>query len=471
MSTLQKAYDHAPIAVQNVMLSLYGVVLRYRRYGPMQRAKTVQLARSERLTSPELAQLQLNALKHLTAAASRDVPFYHGRLPTGGVSSFAELRDLPILSKSEVQAAGKAMVSTRYRGSRLQKIYTGGTTGTPLTIYCDRKALQHNYAFFSRFRTWAGFTTADRTATFAGRNIVPAGSGAPFWRHNWASRTLLCSSYHLAPDTIDAYLDALAEFGPHLIDAYPSALASLANRALARGDGRIRAKAIITSSETLHSEVRDAAEAAFGCRVFDHYGAAEMAAFITQCERGAYHVNPEYGIVELIVDGRPARIGESGEIVATGFVNDAMPFIRYATGDVAVMTDEHCRCGRAFPVVERLEGRSDDVITTLDGRKIGRLDPVFKVITSIHEARIVQDAPGHVRVEVVPWDVLPDRERSALKSELERRLGPTMKVSIVEVDRLERTRAGKLRTVVNLVDPPVMAPVGARVGAPSEGPE
>jgi phenylacetate-CoA ligase len=451
LSVLRTLYDDAPVAVQNVMISTYGLWLRHLRYGTGHRARVAALRRAERLAPAEWRANQIARLAAVTAAAAKDVPFYRERLRAGGVASPEALLDVPVLSKAEAQDAGRALVSNRYAGQTLQEIHTGGTTGRPLVVYCDREALQRNYAFFFRIREWAGIDMDDRVATFAGRTIVAPARSAPFWRHNWASRTLLCSSYHLAPDTLDAYLDALARFGPALIDAYPSSLEPLARRALERTDRRIHLKAIITSSETLFPEARSAMEAAFNCRVFDHYGSAEMVACVSQCEAGRYHIHPDFGMLEVLVDGRPALPGETGEIVATGFVNDVMPLIRYTTGDLAVLGEGGCPCGRTFPVIERIEGRQDDCIITPEGRRIGRLDPIFKAVQGIHEARIVQDAADHIRVEVVPRPVVSDAEHATLLDELRRRVGPTMRITIVPVERIARTGRGKLRTVVNLV--------------------
>jgi len=185
--------------------------------------------------------------------------------------------------------------------------------------------------------------------------------------------------------------------------------------------------------------------------VFDHYGAAEMAALVTQCEAGTYHANPEFGIVEVLQDGRPARPGEVGEIVATGFVNPVMPLIRYATGDLAEPGAGRCACGRAFPSLARLEGRTDDVLVTPEGRWIGRLDPIFKGVSSLHETQIVQDRTDHVRVDVVPVAAFTDGERDALVHALRQRLGPSMQIDVVQVGRIPRTAAGKFPAVVNLV--------------------
>jgi phenylacetate-CoA ligase len=163
-------------------------------------------------------------------------------------------------------------------------------------------------------------------------------------------------------------------------------------------------------------------------------------------------VNPEFGIVELLRDGREVMAGEEGEIVATGFINPIMPLIRYSTGDSAVKGDGRCECGRAFPTIQRIEGRLDDVVVTPEGRRVGRLDPIFKSVTSLYETRIVQDAPDHIRVETVLRGPLAPSDRDELLRGLRDRLGSSMRVDFVEVESLPRTRGGKLRSVVNLVE-------------------
>jgi phenylacetate-CoA ligase len=246
---------------------------------------------------------------------------------------------------------------------------------------------------------------------------------------------------------------SLTEFGPDLIDAYPSSIEPLARFVLERGIRSIRPRAIITSSETLSPEVRAIVSEAFEAPVFDHYGAAEMAAFITQCQHGSYHPNPEFGIVEILQDDRPVLPGETGEIVATGFINPVMPLIRYRTGDLAVVSDRACACGRAFGVIDRIVGRLDDVVVTPEGRRIGRLDPIFKCVSSLREARVLQDGEDHVTIEVVVAHGLPDAERRELVHQASLRLGPSMRVDVAIVDAIPRTRAGKLRMVENRVSP------------------
>jgi phenylacetate-CoA ligase len=447
-------YARSPLWAQNLLISAYGLRLLRVRYGRTGRDTLAWLLKSQWMDWGELQSNQLTALSELVGRAAVDVPFYRRRGLEGiDFESLDQLREVPVLAKSEVQRAGRAMIADPYRRARLTEVHTGGTTGKPLAIYCDSATLQRNYAFFSRFKSWAGVADGERVATFAGRTFIPSGGREPYWRFNRAANTLLFSSYHIGARTLPSYVKALADFQPAMIDSYPSSIEAVARYVLERNITSIRPTAVITSSETLFPVVRDLIEKAFGCRVFDHYGGAEMAALIAQCERGTYHVAPEFGVVEILKDGKPVARGETGEIVATGFINPVMPLIRYATGDHAVLGSGNCPCGRSGDTLERIEGRMDDVIITPEGNLVGRLDPIFKAVSSLRETRIIQDATDHVRVEIVASDGFSAKMERELQSELRARLGPAMRIDIVRVPSIERTGRGKLRTTINLVYP------------------
>ncbi len=451
MNLPTQLYFGLPVWAQNVLLSTYGLSLRSRRYGGVHPAVLDELHRSQWYSASDLQVMQLARANEMIAKAVEAVPWYRGhRASYSTLTHLDELRDLPTITKDDVRQHLQQFVSGAPRKGDLLEVHTGGTTGTPLTIYCDRSSLQRNYAFFARLREWAGVPERARVATFAGRTIVPPSQDRPpFWRHNAAGRAVLYSSYHIGPGTIPRYVAHLSAWKPQLIDSYPSSLEPIARYVVDHGIESIRPAAVITSSETLAPEVRRLFVEAFAAPVFDHYGGGEMAAFISQCERGSYHVNSEFGVVELLNDGVPARPGEVGEITATGFVNPIMPLIRYRTGDLAVFADRECDCGRNMPVIEGLLGRSDDVVVTPDGRRVGRLDPIFKAVSSFYESRIVQDAADHVRVEYVADAEVPNAERATLLTELRNRLGPAMRVDVVRVTAIPRTRRGKLRMVVN----------------------
>jgi phenylacetate-CoA ligase len=176
-----------------------------------------------------------------------------------------------------------------------------------------------------------------------------------------------------------------------------------------------------------------------------------MTVFIAQCENGNSHINPEYGLVELLNEqGNHVRPGEAGELVCTGFLNTAMPLIRYRIGDSAVLSDRECGCGRPFPVVESLLGRTDDMIVTPEGRYVGRLDPVFKGLSAIKESQIVQESLTRIVVRVVREPHYTPQVGHALIAALRERLG-NIDMVLEYVDAIPRSTAGKFRSVVSMI--------------------
>jgi phenylacetate-CoA ligase len=138
-----------------------------------------------------------------------------------------------------------------------------------------------------------------------------------------------------------------------------------------------------------------------------------------------------------------------GEVVCTSFCNDAFPLLRYRIGDVAAFGSASCACGRAFPVIEQLCGRLDDLIVTADGRRVGRLDPVFKGRRTIREAQIVQQGARESVVNLVPGPGYAEADGAAVAHELRARLGAEMQIEIRPVASIERSASGKFRAVIN----------------------
>lgn len=303
---------------------------------------------------------------------------------------------------------------------------------------------------------WAGIPAVARGVTFAGRVFVsPFETKPPFWRYNYFNNNLQCSSYHLSDKNLSAYYEAIRDFKPDFIDSYPSSIHILANYIRERNLPRFKVKAVITSSETLLEYERKTIEEVFGCKVFDLYGNAEQAAFICQCEAGSYHANSEYGIVEFInpLTKMDAKPGEPAELICTGFTNRAMPFIRYKIGDVGILSNKLCPCGRELPVVETILGRLDDLIVTKDGTKIGRLDPVFKGVgETIIESQIAQTDYDHLVLRIVRGKNYSELDGLKIKEEIHKRTKYQFKIAIEYLDSIPRGKNGKFQAVVSQVN-------------------
>src|SRR5207249_2460748 len=155
----------------------------------------------------------------------------------------------------------------------------------------------------------------------------------------------------------------------HLV-GYASSLFLLSQAMRDRAIGNPGVASVLSTGGTLLPAYREAVESVFGLGVVDYYGAGgEGFHLASQCEeRGAYHVHIENSVVEILCEGRPAREGETGEVVVTQLDNRAMPLIRYATQDVAVAAPQKmCACGRGLPLLASIQGRVPDIVFAPDG--------------------------------------------------------------------------------------------------------
>jgi phenylacetate-CoA ligase len=115
------------------------------------------------------------------------------------------------------------------------------------------------------------------------------------------------------------------------------------------------------------------------------------------------------------------------------------------------LSDKKCPCGRNFPVIEQIIGRTDDILITRDGRQIGRLDPVFKGLKSIKEAQIVQEDHDNIILRIIPGKDYQDNDGQIVVSELKKRLGSNVVIKVRIETLIERTSAGKFRSVISKV--------------------
>ena len=183
-----------------------------------------------------------------------------------------------------------------------------------------------------------------------------------------------------------------------------------------------------------------------------------MVAAATECPAGTMHDFPDVGWLEVLDDGldHPDEPAGTGDLVATGLINDAMPLVRYRVGDRLTLPSTEgprCACGRTLPAIAHVSGRSDDVVWTPDGRAVGRLDHIFKSDLPIVEAQVVQESRHLVRVLVVPGEGWDEHQAQVVADRTRERVGD-MQVEVETVAAIPRTPAGKFRAVISKVSAP-----------------
>lgn len=343
------------------------------------------VARLYEMSSDELRfYSEARFLKLFNLAASKS-SFYRNLLITSGIrpediTSLEDLALLPILTKELIKEAGQQLLTVP--GYKAVSASTSGSTGSPLTIWQNYEAIRLEQAYLFTRRLQCGFCYGDRLVSIRGN--LPH---SIFKKFIPASNTLHLSSYNLNEHSCGDYFKALSEFRPKAIEGYPSSLYALAIF-FANSDIRLEIPICFTASESLLEHQRRKIEEVFNTKIFDSYGLTERTISLVQLPGSdSYLEEPGYGIVEYGKDN----------IITTGLINFSFPMIRYRVEDVV----ERDSSGS----IVRIVGRNEDYIICKDGTKVGRLDHIFKGITGVSAAQLLQKNPGTLDIRVVPETV------------------------------------------------------------------
>ncbi|HEY1558649.1 MAG TPA: hypothetical protein VGF94_27690 [Kofleriaceae bacterium] len=447
---LDRIYQRSPIWAQQAMVATWGVWWYRRRFGPRFHEIVEEFRSRERWTAEQFRAYQERQLGELFAVARRS-PYYRPLLGARAEQDpFAQLEALPLLDKEVLRTRPQELL-TEPTDARTLVLRSSGTTGTPSEIYYTPRFHALELAIpEARNLGWAGACYRDSRAMFGVRKVCRWDQERPpFWRVSPIEKVHYFSIYHLGERHLPHYIRYLQEVAPAVIMGYPNSLITVARYALSTGQALPRAKGVFTTSETVTEELRRDLEAAWGCKVWDRYGAVEFCLFASQCEHGRYHVSPDAGIIEILdQEGKPCGPGQLGEVVATGLHNHLQPLIRYRIGDAARWAlDQSCACRRAMPILEAIEGRFEDMCITRDGRELLRFDTVFKGVAGIKEAQVIQERADLFRILVVPATGFGERDVATLRDNMTLHVGGAG-VEIVPVQAIERTSAGKFRAVV-----------------------
>ena len=301
----------------------------------------------------ELRREQRLALGRLLRHARKHVPFYRERLAemrwSGDDVDLEQWGALPIVRTEEVRAPRAfARASTVAPRPTIMKS-TSGTTGQPFVFGYEPDSEWWRQATKLRGYEWAKFRPGDTAFYLWGMPMTDTSSPARRLKialDRRVRRETYASCSVLGEKDLRALVDALGRAQPSVLVCYTQAGAELARYVNRHGARRWRDMSVICGAERLYPQQRAELVSAFGPDVFESYGCREVMLIASECDaHDGLHVSMENLLVEIVVtepDGtqRAAREGEQGEIVITDLHNLAMPFIRYANGDLGVAGSE-----------------------------------------------------------------------------------------------------------------------------------
>jgi phenylacetate-CoA ligase len=427
--------------------------------GVQQRLKELQ--QLERMSMAENRNRQWQAISRLLQHAYDSTPFYRERFERADAKpadfqSFEDLQKIPALTREDIRHNQEGLWSRRFAKESLQKAATGGTTDTPVPLLRSRGCLRERMIVQTQVDTWAGMWPGDKIFRLWGaqQDFNPN----PSWRRRLYDRQILRNVWAptslLNSDILEQYRQLLSEFRPKIIYAYPTPLTLFCEYLQGCGRPYHRPKSAICTAEPLQDHQRKVIEQALGCKVFEHYGTRDFGMVGAECEaHQGMHLHSAAVYVEFV----PIAGAESEglhEVLVTDLLNEGMPMIRYRINDCAVLAPSPCTCGRGFPLIKKIVGRTTDNFYMANGNVVPGValtNRVIQVCPGLKKVQVIQNTLRDFHVRYVPGPNFSASDLELLGSKLRVFFPDPLQWTFEEVGEIERERSGKTRFCISHV--------------------
>ena len=419
--------------------------------------------RSQYLSCDQAEALRLERLQAIVGHAYDTTAHYRRSFDEIGVSprdlqTLDDLQRFPILTKDIYRADPSAFAADGV--DRYRKFFTSGSTGKPLSGYWDKHCAELKRAAKLFTECWTGFEIGDPVWCLYGNPLEERSGLAKVrgqLRINLLNRTSYLDLLRLDEAALQDFVAKTRDNQPALIWGHTHGLYALAKYLLANEITSFRPGAAMSAGMPVHDFERQAIEAAFACELFNRYGCEEFGVIAAECpEQHGLHILTDSLMVECVdPEGRPVSPGHPGQILITDLHNRATPFIRYRLEDIVVLSDQTCSCGRHYPLLESIDGRSADFLIATDGALVSGVsltDHFMMDIAGISQIQLVQDALDHLIVNVVRTADYTSECEQAIGHQVHHFLGSDMAYDIHHLDEIPREASGKFRFSVRQVE-------------------
>jgi phenylacetate-CoA ligase len=414
-----------------------------------------------------LTRLQTDRLKETVRRVYQNVPFYRQKFQEAGlnpedVQTLDDLRKLPFTTKQDLRdnyPYGMFAVPL----SEIVRIHaSSGTTGKPTVVGYSQRDIGNWAECMARTLTSAGASNHSVVQVAYGYGLFTGGLGA-----HYGAERIGASVIPISGGNTKRQIMLMKDFGTTVLACTPSYALYLAETMEEMGVKRqeLQLKAGVFGAEPWTEGMRKEIESRLGILAIDIYGLSEITgpgvAFDCYCQCGM-HINEDNFLPEIIDPKtlEPLPYGEKGELVFTTINKDGIPLIRYRTRDITSIMPEKCQCGRTFVRMNKVLGRSDDMLI-IRGVNVfpSQIESVLVNISEVspHYQIIVDRVDNfdtlEVQVEVsenIFSDEVKEMERlhAKITAEIQSVLGINVTLTLVEPKTIERSE-GKAKRVID----------------------
>lgn len=406
---------------------------------------------------------QEEKLQRLIERVCEKSPFYQKKFDEAGINiedvkTIRDLEKLPFTTKSELRE-GYPLGLMAVPEEEVVRIHSSsGTTGKPIIVPYTRYDVDTWAEMMARCLQMVGVTPKDRVQVTPGYGLWTAGIGFQAGVERLGAMTI-----PTGPGNTEKQLEMMMDMGTTVLigtSSYGLLLAEEINRRGLRD--KIKLRIGIFGSERWSDKMRSTIETDLGIKTYDIYGLTEIygpGIGIDCSYHKGIHFWSDHLIFEIIdpETGKQLPPGQQGELVITTLTKEGMPLVRYRTHDVTTVRMDKCPCGSPYPMIERVLGRTDDMIK-IKGVNIypGQIDHVLKMTDgALSEYQIILTRDRAKDSILIKLETAPGYDSKAVAEECKRniktRIGIIADVEGVQQGTLPRSEK-KSKRVIDMRD-------------------
>lgn len=373
-----------------------------------------------------------------------------------GISSQEEFETLPFSSKADLRNAYPLGIQAVPDEEVVRIHSSSGTTGKPVIIPYTKKDVDDWATMFARCYETAGITNKDRIQITPGYGLWTAGIG-----FQAGCEKLGAMAVPMGPGNTDKQLQMMMDLETTVITATSSYALLLAEEINKRDlKKKIHLKKGVIGSERWSEKMRSYIRENLGIELYDIYGLTEIygpGIGINCSEQSGMHYWDDYLYIEIIdpKTGKPVPDGEEGEIVITTLVKEGAPLIRFRTHDISRIIPGQCNCGRTYPRLDVIKGRSDDMFkvhgVNMFPSQVEELLGLVDGVSSEYNINIAHDEEKNKDIILVTVEaegrVNFEKTGGVIRDLFKSRIGVTPKITVVPIGTLPRSEKKTKRVI------------------------
>lgn len=428
----------------------------------------------EKLDKNELEYRQRKRLKAILHHAVVRVPYYRKHVSQ---TKDLSLESFPILTRLDVRTNFHDLMTDQLRCEYDGKIprqhryswvevKTGGSTGMPTKVIHDGDFRDFDRAsrLYTMYMCGFPFGTPYFRLWGSMREINQMKDSLYHRLLGWFAREKILNAFRMELTDMNHYIDQINRSDIKHIMAYVDAAYQIALYSRRQGIQLKAIKSVMACAGTVTDTARETIVKAFHTHVHNKYGSRDCGDIACECDKGNIHIFANWYIVEVVDEkGKQVPTGENGRLLITILGNYGFPMIRYEIGDIGAISNKSCSCGRRFPLLKRIEGRSIEFLQSTSG---GYISPAYIIhlIGVVHNPgslkrfQLVQDHPNKFSLKL-QWEAESssdsiDRAVTAIIRDLKTVIGLDAEIKVSHVSNIPETASGKFLYTINHVHSP-----------------